>query len=178
MTDPKPTPTPRNDDTERLRLPAPNRATDATPSDLVIPPTAKVDPKPGVSNDLPALHQGPKNVFTAHSSLILRFHNTGRVISLRIPHSVVLGRGTVYDMGDKLDLTEFNGYQLGVSRQHCQLRRDKLSLYITDLGSANGTFLNGTRLLPHTGHIVQHGDTLRLGSLEITILFSTPNPTS
>lgn len=55
-----------------------------------------------------------------------------------------------------------------VSRQHCALRVDGNKLYVTDLGSSNGTWLNGE---PVTGdRLVQPGDLIELGEEGIEVL--------
>jgi predicted component of type VI protein secretion system len=50
-----------------------------------------------------------------------------------------------------------------VSRQHCRLTLDRGQVYIQDLESYNGTFLNGRRILAPTP--IHHGDELSLGPL-------------
>ena len=42
---------------------------------------------------------------------------------------------------------------------------------LTDMGSTNGTFLNGCRLTPHKVYIVRDGDEIRLGNLIGNIYF-------
>src|SRR5262249_12005413 len=68
-----------------------------------------------------------------------------------------------------------------VSRQHCVLKIDPPSLEVRDLGSRNGTFINGenigqrrSREFPGaseegTWHTLKEGDELRLGSLILRV---------
>ena len=48
-----------------------------------------------------------------------------------------------------------------ISRHHCLLRINGNEVTIGDLGSANGTFVNDTRVLSHTA--LHAGDEIRLG---------------
>ena len=41
-----------------------------------------------------------------------------------------------------------------------------------DLGSSNGTYLNGRRLNPHVEEPLKHGDIVAVGKLKIQILLS------
>lgn len=86
-----------------------------------------------------------------------------------------------------VDLEDYEGYRLGVSRKHAQLLLDQANeeLTIQDIGSANGTFLNGVRLPAHRPHKIQDGDEVRLGNLTLRLYFlseakpdddSTPHP--
>jgi pSer/pThr/pTyr-binding forkhead associated (FHA) protein len=50
-----------------------------------------------------------------------------------------------------------------VSRPHARLQRVEDAWSIIDLGSANGTFVNNTRVT-EKGHGLQDGDTLRIGT--------------
>ena len=49
-----------------------------------------------------------------------------------------------------------------ISRQHAVIRKTLRGYLLKDLGSHNGTFLNGTRI---TEHILKHGDKIRMGTV-------------
>lgn len=51
-----------------------------------------------------------------------------------------------------------------VSRRHAELRFAKGSLWIVDLGSSNGTFVNETRIAPNQPVRLAHGATLRFAA--------------
>ena len=57
-----------------------------------------------------------------------------------------------------------------MSRLHAIIKREGPRLVFMDLGSANGTFINGKRLAPNVEQEVKHGDILALGKLKIQIL--------
>ena len=58
-----------------------------------------------------------------------------------------------------------------VSRRHARLMMDKDGYTIEDLGSSNGTFVNGDRLIGR--HTLRNGDQIRLGQA-ITLNYSAP----
>jgi pSer/pThr/pTyr-binding forkhead associated (FHA) protein len=68
-----------------------------------------------------------------------------------------------------IDLNRFGAHEKGVSRLHCHLRFEGNSLLAIDLGSANGTFINDTRVLPDHPASLSDGDILRLGNLVIEV---------
>jgi diguanylate cyclase (GGDEF)-like protein len=51
-----------------------------------------------------------------------------------------------------------------VSRRHCQLRKRGGAVFVTDLGSTNGTALNDEVLAPNGEFALRSGDRLRVGS--------------
>lgn len=56
-----------------------------------------------------------------------------------------------------------------VSRKHFELARTKEGFFITDLGSSNGTKLNGNRLPPHEPTRLDSGDELKV--MNVAMLF-------
>ena len=54
-----------------------------------------------------------------------------------------------------------------VSRRHCQLREDDHRLWLQDLGSSNGTFVNDVRVTAE--HLLYPGDCLRVGRLKFVV---------
>jgi hypothetical protein len=83
----------------------------------------------------------------------------------------VIGRkvGTASD--DLFDLAPLGGYHLGLSRQHASIRRTEREYEICDLGSLNGTWLNGERLIPHKRYSLPSSSHLRLGSMRLYLLY-------
>ena len=70
-----------------------------------------------------------------------------------------------------LDLTSYGGLEKGVSRRHAKITRQGQKIFIEDLGSVNGTFLNGKRLTPYLQHPLTSGDEIRMGKLVVRVRF-------
>lgn len=72
-----------------------------------------------------------------------------------------------------VDLTELNAGEYGVSRIHATFLYDGRThtLYVADLGSTNGTVLNGMRLPPKMRTVLRHGDELQLGQILFLVRF-------
>jgi hypothetical protein len=96
------------------------------------------------------------------SSLWLVWSGLGAAPPLRLEgESVVLGRGA--DGRGRLDFP-------GVSRRHAELFRQGPLCGVRDLGSTNGTFLNGARI---ESSALSEGDVLRLGdAVGVTVRLS------
>ena len=81
---------------------------------------------------------------------VLRGADKGR--TFQTPEEpAILGR-----LSDQIPLTDES-----VSRRHAELRPDNGKWILTDLGSSNGTYLNGVRLSKPTP--LKHGDQIKLG---------------
>jgi hypothetical protein len=57
-----------------------------------------------------------------------------------------------------------------VSRFHAEIRETRGRLEIVDLGSTNGTFVNGVRLAPDQLHPLRPGDEIKIGSTELRLV--------
>lgn len=84
---------------------------------------------------------------------------------------VILGRGDKDVDGPDIDLTSYGAHERGVSRQHISIGVAGDIVEVQDLGSTNGTFLNGRQMTPDQWYILRNLDELRLGSFVITISF-------
>lgn len=114
--------------------------------------------------------------FPPRAVAILQFLPSGVVLALTLDNPAVLGRASgASEEFDQYNLSDLNAVQHGVSRQHCQLRRQDNHLIATDLDTTNGTYLNDRRLAPGEEYIVLHGDKLILGTLHVVVTFSTPD---
>jgi hypothetical protein len=117
-----------------------------------------------------------QDYFAPDANVILQFLPSGQVLSLSLDHPVILGRASegLEDV-ERIDLSDLNAMLHGVSRQHCQFRREGLQLVVTDLHTTNGTYLNDRRLEAGRDAIVLHGDKLILGTLHLIVTFSILN---
>jgi predicted component of type VI protein secretion system len=87
--------------------------------------------------------------------------------------------GTVFELTKEVtmlgrDVT--NDIPLGdaeISRQHARLTRTPGGMVLEDLGSTNGTFVNGDRLA--SPRVLQRGDMVGLGE-NVTLMFDAPAP--
>lgn len=68
-----------------------------------------------------------------------------------------------------IDLGPEGGYDAGVSRRHAVISLHNGRCMIEDLGSANGTFVNGRRLSPQAMAGLRSGDELMCGTLALRI---------
>jgi pSer/pThr/pTyr-binding forkhead associated (FHA) protein len=94
----------------------------------------------------------------------------GRSVELPLSKAVHLGRlDPSSEIFPEVDLTPDGGLEKGVSRRHARIHRRENMVVVEDLGSINGTFLNGRRLTPYLSQPLQNGDQLQLGKLLLRI---------
>ena len=80
----------------------------------------------------------------------------------------LLGRNSPADnIYPEVDLTEEDPESY-VSRRHGQITRQGSKFIYEDIGSSNGSYINGSRLQPHIQTELHDGDSLRLGRTEMT----------
>lgn len=95
----------------------------------------------------------------------------------RIPLSeienLVMGRSDV-ERGfiPDIDLINYGAMNRGVSRSHATLHFSEGKLTLTDLNSANGTFVNSERLESNTSVVVNDRDEITLGRLNVSVRIS------
>lgn len=85
---------------------------------------------------------------------------------------ILIGRYSETDGPLAVDLEEFGGAQLGVSRRHAKLLRDMDGCKLQDLDSKNGTWLNGVRIEPEIPYVIRSGDEIRLGQMIVHVYFN------
>lgn len=84
----------------------------------------------------------------------------------------VIGREGADNETPDVNLGPHGGRERGVSRRHALLRVDRRQLLLTDLESANGTWLNGSQIAPHEPARLESGDQLRLGKFNLKVYFN------
>ncbi|MFC9707131.1 DUF6382 domain-containing protein [Paenibacillus sp. NPDC056933] len=71
-------------------------------------------------------------------------------------------RGASFVIGRSADMVQWVDSATGVSRAHVELSRNKSGYVIKDLGSVNGTVLQGNVLAPYKEYPLEDGDTFTL----------------
>ncbi len=106
-------------------------------------------------------------VFTDQTQLVLNLGNAGQpVFVLRDNEQITFGRGL-----PTLDLPDDVVWESGMSRVHAAIRRKGDQLYVVDLGSTNGTFVNNERLDHNQPRLLHDGDVLCLGLLDMRVRY-------
>ncbi len=108
--------------------------------------------------------------FVQDMTVALHVVETGQILSLEEKEEFSLGRldGAVRP---DIDMSPFNAYRQGVSRLHAKINiKDADHVTVTDLGSTNGTWVNGAKATPHVPVLLHHGDVISLGKLVVQAL--------
>jgi pSer/pThr/pTyr-binding forkhead associated (FHA) protein len=79
--------------------------------------------------------------------------------------------GRSVDLGERTTIgrVEDNTFQIAepsVSSRHCEILLQGSEVLVKDLGSTNGTFINGEKI---TERVLKPGQTLRLGNIELKL---------
>lgn len=101
----------------------------------------------------------------------LHLLDTGQVLPLSTRNEFTMGRiSEGQPIMPDIDLSPYQAYAAGVSRLHAVIKREGSRIIFMDLGSANGTYINGKRLPPNVEQVLNHGDVVALGKLKMQIL--------
>ena len=96
----------------------------------------------------------------------LKIPGSNKEIATASRKELIIGRAHKETKPD-IDLGPFGGSQAGVSRQHSRLIRRDDAWSVEDLGSTNGTFVNGVKVAPHELKAIKNGDLIRCGQIEL-----------
>ena len=110
---------------------------------------------------------------TSPLGLRLTMLDSGREVEVSLTKGVNIGRLDAASASfPDVDLTSEGGLERGISRRHAKITRRGREVFIEDLGSLNGTFLNGKKLIPYFPHVLKSGDKLQLGRLTLLVSFT------
>jgi hypothetical protein len=107
----------------------------------------------------------------APGQLALVVGDNAQPIILEGRSEYLLGRDFSSPAAHEIDLNTYGGRESGVSRTHAALRQERHRVVLVDLGSTNGTRLNGSLLKTNLPTVVESGDEIRLGRLRMRINF-------
>ena len=107
---------------------------------------------------------------TGPLAIRLNIGDQRRELEVPLNKAIHMGRlDPASDVFPEVDLTNDHGLEKGVSRRHARILKREGSVVVEDLGSINGTFINGKRLAPYLPEMLTDGDSLQLGRLLIEI---------
>jgi hypothetical protein len=110
--------------------------------------------------------------FTDLQHVLLHFTQSDEWLTLtQSAKFYVLGRA-IPITDNVIDFTPYGAENSGVSRRHAILTIDEEHVWLADLESVNGTFLNGHRLEPNKRAIVRDGDEIEMGHLRLHVYFA------
>ncbi len=125
--------------------------------------------EPQVTGFLPSVEQLGD---LTKDALVLFVDGEDEPIVLESVQTIILGRPIAeIETTRTFDLTKYGAVTLGVSRRHVQITYVDGIFMVLDLGSTNGTSLNGRFLPPTYSHRLQPYDQLSLGQLRIMVYF-------
>jgi FHA domain len=121
------------------------------------------------------LATGPIEEIPDYSNAWISLHmlDSGQILPVAERNEFTIGRiSDNQPIMPDIDLTAFKAYDNGISRLHAVIRRNSGNVIIMDLGSSNGTYVNGIRLMPNVEQSLHHGDVVALGKLKMQIVLS------
>ncbi len=128
-------------------------------------------PDTAMQIETPAFPTPPSELKDARVALSIIDSN--EAIFLHDSEDFSLGRATAgQPIVPDIDLAPYNAYETGVSRLHASINIRHRPVIVQDLGSVNGTRVNGKKLAPHSTTSLSHGDILTLGKLKIQVLIN------
>lgn len=103
---------------------------------------------------------------------IILYIGTETITPLRLEVSspMLVGRGDPADnYAPNIDLSPFGAQDAGVSRRHAALLSSADGIYIRDMGSTNGTHVNGFPIQPNQPYKLRDGDKIELGQMHLSL---------
>jgi pSer/pThr/pTyr-binding forkhead associated (FHA) protein len=106
------------------------------------------------------------------ATLVLHIRDAAEPVTFQPAARVIFGRAdNTSSARPDIDLTPYGALEKGVSRIHAAICRNEDTLTLVDMGSANGTYLNGNRLMRDQPRVLRDGDEIRLGRLVAHLYF-------
>lgn len=92
-------------------------------------------------------------------------HNKANVKRIVLERDAIIGRGADCNLRIAAN---------SISRHHCKISITPREVYVRDLGSSNGTYVEGKRIEPNEDVLVASGAKLTLGGVKFRVLYDAP----
>jgi hypothetical protein len=113
-----------------------------------------------------------RGLASPQEGLALHMPGKSTPFAIQTQKSFIVGRRGPEDTKSPLvDLSQFNGFEMGVSRQHVMIRRSSEGYEVVDLESRNGTWLDDQRLVPNRAYAIPGRAQIRLGMLRLFVIY-------
>lgn len=109
-----------------------------------------------------------------NDGIAIYFAETTKPVEILTQDEFVIGRKVIATSESFLDLSDFDGFKMGLSRRHAMIKRTDSGYEIIDLSSTNGTWLNDERLVPYTAYPLASGARLRLSRIRLVAYYRMP----
>ena len=114
--------------------------------------------------------------FGPDDQLVIEVRDGKAPIVVKDIKNLILGRTGRHDRREPdVDFTPFEALSKGVSQVHAAITAQDNAITIRDMGSLNGTFINGQRLIANRDHVLHDGDEIWLGHLVVRTYFHRPS---
>lgn len=125
----------------------------------------------GMSNAALGATPQKRKIASVSGAMTLQLLDGGQILPLADRNEFTMGRvSDGQTIMPDIDLTPYRAYEYGVSRLHAVLKKSKGKVIVMDLGSSNGTYVDGVRLKPENEYPLSHGSIISLGKLKIQFL--------
>lgn len=127
---------------------------------------------PAMSDRAESAAVSPSRLSTPWRLLMQIGGTTQTTVGIEVRDKIIIGRSDpVANFYPDLDLTPYGGQDGGVSRRHATIVQieDDQALYLEDLGSTNGTRINGFSLEPKRRYRLRDGDELEFGEITMVL---------
>jgi len=129
------------------------------------------------NNLLENSREAPGKALTPDDGIAIYIAENTQPVFVSSDKQFVIGRKMEGDVLESiLDLSEFGGFNMGISRRHVAIHQTESGYEIVDLSSTNGTWLNDERLIPNKSYPLASGAQLRVGRMRVHVLYQSAEP--
>lgn len=140
---------------------------------LIIPALGTFDTRFETENityhPVPSNHASLKNAPVWRIKIKFGSMDRRVLTGLDIYGDTVIGRGSDAPDGPDIDLSNLDALKLGVSRRHALLRPTANKLYLIDLQSTNGTFVNAILVSRGMAQVIRNHDGIAFAGLTCVV---------